>query len=69
MKRLGMPAKPLKTVNLKGLGSRGLNTQSDSTSLGPEWLVEANNIVFDIQMYSLRKYPSNNSIQKVKIEK
>ena len=49
MKRLGMPAKPLKTVNLKGLGSRGLNTQSDSTSLGPEWLVEANNIVFDIQ--------------------
>ena len=49
MKRLGMPAKGLQPVNLKGLGSQGLNTQTESSTLGPEWLVEADNVVFDFQ--------------------
>ena len=49
MKRLGMPAKGLQPVNLKGLGSQGLNTQTESSTLGPQWLVEADNVVFDFQ--------------------
>jgi len=44
-----MPLKPQKPIVLDGLGSRGLNTQSQDSTLGPEWLTEATNIVFDYQ--------------------
>lgn len=44
-----MPAKGLQPINLKGLGSRGLNTQSEASTLGPEWLTQAENVVFDFQ--------------------
>lgn len=49
MKRYGMPVKPLRPTRLDGLGSKGLNTQASSSTLGPEWLTEASNVVFDFQ--------------------
>ena len=49
MKRLGMQAKQFTPVVLSGLGSAGLNTQSQDSTLGPEWLTEADNVVFDYQ--------------------
>jgi hypothetical protein len=49
MKRLGMPTKPITPVVLSGLGSAGLNTQSQDATLGPEWLTAADNVVFDYQ--------------------
>lgn len=49
MKRCGMPVKPLRPTRLDGLGSKGLNTQASSSTLGPEWLTEASNVVFDFQ--------------------
>ena len=44
-----MPAKPITPVVLTGLGSSGLNTQSQDATLGPQWLTEADNCVFDYQ--------------------
>jgi len=44
-----MPAKPTTPVVLKGLGSKGLNTQSQSATLSPEWLTVAENVVYDLQ--------------------
>lgn len=44
-----MPVKPLRPTRLDGLGSKGLNTQASSSTLGPEWLTEASNVVFDFQ--------------------
>ena len=44
-----MVAKPLTPVVLNTLGSRGLNTQAQSATLGPEWLTEANNVVYDLE--------------------
>ena len=44
-----MSAKGLTPVVLSGLGSAGLNTQSQDATLGPEWLTEADNVVFDFQ--------------------
>lgn len=44
-----MPAKGITPVVLNGLGSAGLNTQSQDATLGPEWLTEADNVVFDYQ--------------------
>tara|TARA_R110000772_G_scaffold66677_5_gene148395 strand:- start:603 stop:2261 length:1659 start_codon:yes stop_codon:yes gene_type:complete len=49
MKVYGMPVKPLRPTRLDGLGSQGLNTQASSSTLGPEWLTEATNVVFDFQ--------------------
>ena len=49
MKRLGMPAKPITPIPLSGMGSSGLNTQAQDSTLGPEWLTEANGVVFDLQ--------------------
>ena len=49
MKRLGMPAKAITPIVLSGLGSRGLNTQAQDSTLGPEWLSSADNVVFDYQ--------------------
>lgn len=44
-----MPSKPITPVVLNGLGSAGLNTQSQDSTLGPEWLTLADNVVFDYQ--------------------
>tara|TARA_R110000822_G_scaffold218625_7_gene353009 strand:- start:1300 stop:2943 length:1644 start_codon:yes stop_codon:yes gene_type:complete len=44
-----MQAKQFTPVVLSGLGSAGLNTQSQDSTLGPEWLTEADNVVFDYQ--------------------
>lgn len=44
-----MPVKPLRPTRLDGLGSKGLNTQASSSTLGPEWLTEASNVLFDFQ--------------------
>ncbi len=44
-----MPARPISPILLTGLGSRGLNTQAQSATLGPEWLTIANNIVYDLE--------------------
>jgi len=44
-----MPAKPTTPIVLNGLGSRGLNTQGQTSTLGPEWLTEAENIVYDLE--------------------
>jgi len=44
-----MPSKPITPVVLNGLGSAGLNTQSQDSTLGPEWLTLADNCVFDFQ--------------------
>ena len=44
-----MPSKPITPVVLNGLGSAGLNTQSQDSTLGPEWLTLADNCVFDYQ--------------------
>ena len=44
-----MPAKPVTPVILKGIGSKGLNTQTQSSTIGPEFLTEANNVVYDLE--------------------
>lgn len=44
-----MPAKPITPVPLKGMGSAGLNTQAQDSTLGPEWLTQAEGVVFDLQ--------------------
>ena len=44
-----MPTKPITPIVLSGLGSAGLNTQSQDATLGPEWLTAADNVVFDYQ--------------------
>lgn len=44
-----MAVKPIQPVVLDGLGSQGLNTQSQDSTLGPEWLTEADNVVYDFQ--------------------
>jgi len=44
-----MPVKPVQPVVLKNLGSAGLNTQSPDSTLGPEFLTLADNVVFDYQ--------------------
>ena len=44
-----MPAKSITTIPLSGMGSSGLNTQAQDSTLGPEWLTEANGVVFDLQ--------------------
>lgn len=44
-----MPAKPITPVVLEGLGSRGLNTQSLNSTLGPEWLTIGENVTYDLQ--------------------
>jgi len=44
-----MPVKALTPIKLDGLGSKGLNTQGSASTLGPEWLTEASNVVFDFQ--------------------
>ena len=44
-----MPAKSITPISLAGLGSKGLNTQSQSATLGLEWLTEANNVVYDLE--------------------
>ena len=49
MRQRGMPAKPVKPVILTGIGSKGLNTQTQSATLGPEFLTEANNVVYDLE--------------------
>tara|TARA_R110002020_G_scaffold461784_1_gene680889 strand:+ start:1872 stop:3527 length:1656 start_codon:yes stop_codon:yes gene_type:complete len=49
MRQLGMPVKPTRPVVLKGLGDAGLNTQAEDSTLGPQWLTEANNVVYDLE--------------------
>lgn len=44
-----MPAKTLQTHDLTTVGSLGLNTQSPASALGPEWLTEADNIVYGLE--------------------
>ena len=44
-----MPVKALTPIKLDGLGSRGLNTQGSASTLNPDFLTEANNVVFDFQ--------------------
>ena len=44
-----MPAKPITPIPLKGMGSSGLNTQAQDSTLGPEWLTQADGVVFDLQ--------------------
>lgn len=44
-----MPAKPTKPIVLQGLGDAGLNTQAEDSTLGPQWLTEANNVVYDLE--------------------
>ena len=44
-----MPVRQLRPTKLDGLGALGLNTQSSSSTLGPEWLVDASNVIFDYQ--------------------
>lgn len=44
-----MPAKPLQAIVLDGLGSKGLNTQAQSSTLDLGWLTEANNVVYDLE--------------------
>ena len=44
-----MPAKVTTPVLLNEMGSAGLNTQAQDSTLGPEWLTEADGIVFDLQ--------------------
>jgi len=44
-----MPVKQLQPTKLDGLGAKGLNTQGSASTLGPEWLTEAANVVFDFQ--------------------
>lgn len=44
-----MPAKPTKPIVLENLGVKGLNTQSQNAALGPEWLTDATNVVYDLQ--------------------
>mgnify|MGYP003111897344 CR=1 FL=1 len=44
-----MPAKPTTPIPLKGMGSSGLNTQAQDSTLGPEWLTQAEGVVFDLQ--------------------
>lgn len=44
-----MPAKITTPVLLYQLGIAGLNTQSQDSTLGPEYLTEADGIVFDLQ--------------------
>lgn len=49
MKRLGMPAKITSPILLNDMGSAGLNTQAQDSTLGPQFLTEADGIVFDLQ--------------------
>jgi len=49
MKRLGMPVKQFAPIVLSGLGNAGLNTQAQDSTLGPEFLTVADNVVFDYQ--------------------
>lgn len=44
-----MPAKATRPIVLNGIGSRGLNTQSQSSTLGIEWLTQAENVVYDLE--------------------
>jgi len=44
-----MPAKPITPIPLSGMGSSGLNTQAQDSTLGPEWLTQAEGMVFDLQ--------------------
>jgi len=44
-----MPVKPLRPTRLDGMGKAGLNTQGSAATLGPEWLTESSNVVFDFQ--------------------
>ena len=44
-----MPAKQISPVVLNTLGTAGLNTQAQESTLGPEFLTEATNVVFDYQ--------------------
>jgi len=44
-----MAVKPLTPIVLEALGSKGLNTQAQDSTLGPEWLTEATNVVYDFQ--------------------
>ena len=44
-----MPAKITTPVLLNDMGSAGLNTQAQDSTLGPQWLTEADGIVFDLQ--------------------
>ena len=44
-----MPAKQISPVVLNTLGTAGLNTQAQESTLGPEFLTEASNVVFDYQ--------------------
>jgi len=44
-----MPPKPLRPTRLDGMGRAGLNTQGSAATLGPEWLTESSNVVFDFQ--------------------
>jgi len=44
-----MPSKAITPIVLNGLGSAGLNTQSQDSTLGPEWLTLADNVVYDYQ--------------------
>ena len=44
-----MPAKNTSSISLAGLGAKGLNTQAQSTTLGLEFLTEANNVVYDLE--------------------
>ena len=44
-----MPAKQVTPISLESLGAKGLNTQSLNSSLGPEWLTIADNVVYDLQ--------------------
>ena len=44
-----MPAKPIRPIVLTGIGARGLNTQAQSSTLGPEWLTQAENVVYDLE--------------------
>tara|TARA_Y100000593_G_scaffold82540_2_gene155150 strand:- start:2361 stop:4220 length:1860 start_codon:yes stop_codon:yes gene_type:complete len=44
-----MPAKAITPIPLSGMGSSGLNTQAQDSTLGPEWLTQADGMVFDLQ--------------------
>ena len=44
-----MPAKAITPIPLSGMGSSGLNTQAQDYTLGPEWLTQADGMVFDLQ--------------------
>lgn len=47
MSSVGQQQAPLASLTLVGPGFLGMNTQLASTTLGPEWAIEAKNCVFD----------------------